>query len=238
MIVSYVIPAHNEEESIGETLDEINDVAKKLLKKRIIKDYEIIVVNNNCSDKTEEIAKSKGAKVIFENKKGYGAAYKTGLKNAIGDVIITGDADASYPFCDSERFLKELENCDFITTNRFAKLEEGSMPMLNYFGNIVLTFVFRIVYLYNIKDSQSGMWIFKRSFLNEINLDLLSDGMAFSEEIKAIALMLNKRIKEIPIIYRKRVGSSKLRTFSDGLENLKELFRFKIRIENFLKNKN
>jgi len=227
--VSIVIPAYNEEKSIGATLDLINDTIKS------IKDYdfEIIVSNNNSTDNTEKIAKEKGAKVIFAAKKGYGNAYKKGLINAKGDIIITGDADATYPFEDIHRFLELLinEDIDFISTNRFAKLEKNSMPLINYIGNIFLTCVCNVIYGYKIKDSQSGMWIMKKEVLKSMNLAIMSGGMPFSQEIKIYAIYNNFKFKEIPITYRKRIGEKKLNPIKDGIANLISLLKFKEKLK-------
>ncbi len=238
MKLSFVIPAYNEEKGIAKTLDEIKETSKKLLDKKIIDDFEVIVVDNNSKDRTKELAKSKGVRVLTEKKQGYGAAYKTGLKNATGDIIITGDGDNSYPFCDAERLLKELQDCDFITTNRLAGLLEGSMPILNHIGNKILTFVFQLLYNHKIKDSQSGMWAFRKDFLDELNFDLMSDGMPFSQQIKIVAISAKKQIKEIPIIYRKRIGFKKLRNLRDGFDNLNQLIWFKFKLHKVNKKNN
>ncbi len=227
MKVSFVLPAYNEEESIGATINEIKTAANKLLSKGLITDYEIVIVDNNSKDRTKEIAESFEAKVVIEKKQGYGAAYKTGFKKATGDVIITGDSDGSYPFIDLDKFFEEINNYDFITTNRFHELQPGSMPIINYIGNKILTLTTNILFGAKLKDSQSGMWIFNKEFLNEIDFELMGDGMPFSEQIKLFAIFLNKRVKEIPITYRKRVGKKKLNALKDGLDNFLALFRFK-----------
>src|SRR3989344_487657 len=113
--VCIFIPAYNEEKSIGKTIDEINKVTKNLKNYK----FEVIVANNNSDDKTGEIAKKHKAKVVFEKKQGYGYAYKKGLSEAKGDIVITGDADATYPLYDIPRFIESLENkeCDFVIGN-------------------------------------------------------------------------------------------------------------------------
>jgi len=85
----------------------------------------------------------------------------------------------------------------------------------------VLTYITRLLFRVNINDSQSGMWIFRKSILNKI--DFLADGMAFSEEIKVFAFKLFKAA-EIPVPYRKRIGKQKLNTLIDGLKNTLHLF--------------
>ena len=228
MKISIVMPALNEEEGIGKTIDDINvDYFKKKGWK-----HEIIVVDGGSKDRTREIARKKGAVVIIEKRKGYGRAYKTGLTKATGDIIVTGDADATYPFDQIHKYVQLLldENLDFITTNRFAKIHHGSMTVKHRFGNLVLALTLKILFLTNIKDSQSGMWIFKKKALNEIQpLENFNDGMPFSEEIK-IEMFKNKKLKtkEIPSMLHPRAGKVKIESFTDGWKNLKYLFKKRV----------
>ncbi|MGF3553788.1 MAG: glycosyltransferase family 2 protein [Thermoplasmatota archaeon] len=219
-----MLPALNEEKGIGKTIDSIN---KEFFKKNNW-DLEIIVVDGNSKDKTRKIAREKNAKVIIEKRKGYGRAYKTGLSCATGDIIVTGDADATYPFEKIHLYIKQLldENLDFITTDRFAGLKHNSMSLKHYFGNFVLNLTLKILFLINIKDSQSGMWIFKKQALGLIQpIEEFNDGMAFSEEIK-IEMFTNKKLKckEIPSELYAREGQVKLQSFTDGWKNFKFLF--------------
>jgi len=132
---------------IGKTIDSINTGFFK--KKKW--DLEILVVDGDSKDKTQKIAKSKGAKVLVEKRKGYGRAYKTGMPKATGDIIVTGDADATYPFERIHNYVQQLidENLDFITTDRFAELGHGSMSVKHYFGNFILATTLRILYFVN-----------------------------------------------------------------------------------------
>jgi glycosyltransferase involved in cell wall biosynthesis len=218
----------NEEAGIGLTLDSI----KRDFFKGKNWDLEIIIVDGDSKDKTREIAEKKGAKVILEKRKGYGRAYKTGMKQITGDIIVTGDADATYPFDKIHEYIQQLidENLDFITTDRFAKLHHGSMSVKHYFGNFILASTLRILFLINLRDSQSGMWIFRKEILDKIQpLKDFNDGMPFSEEIK-IEMFTNKQIrsKEIPSLLRAREGDVKIESFSDGWKNLKFLFKKRI----------
>lgn len=223
--ITVILPTLNEEKGIGKTIDSIN--------KEYFKNHgwnlEIIIVDGDSKDKTCEIAKKKGAKIIIEKRKGYGRAYKTGMPQATGEIIVTGDADATYPFDRIHQYIQLLidKDLDFITTDRFAELKHGSMSVKHYFGNTILAISLRILFFINIRDSQSGMWIFKKNALEKIQpLQIFNDGMPFSEEIK-IEMFTSKHIKskEIPSTLYMREGDVKLQSFGDGWKNLKFLFK-------------
>ena len=224
-LLSVIIPTMNEEQSIGMVIDDLSQA----LNQADIK-YEILVVDTNSKDRTKEIATEKGAKIVEEPRRGYGRAYKTGFNVANGDYIATLDADCTYPAESIPDLIRimEQEELQFITTDRFGELQEGSMSLKHRFGNWVLTFNLNLLFKLRINDSQSGMWVFRRECLS--SLDVTSDGMPFSEEIK-IEAFRNLASKEIPIIYRRRVGEVKLSSWKDGKENL--LFLWKKR---FFKN--
>ncbi len=222
--VSIVIPAINEERGIGKTIDAVN---KDYFNNKHW-DLEIILVDGNSKDKTRDVAASKGAIVLLEKRKGYGRAYKAGFSQATGDIIVTGDADATYPFHLIHEYIQKLldQHLDFLTTDRFAALKHGSMSLKHRFGNLTLAWTLRILFFVNIRDSQSGMWIFKRDALTKIQpLESFNDGMPFSEEIK-IEMFTNKCIKakEIPSTLSAREGQVKLESFKDGIKNLRFLF--------------
>ena len=151
------------------------------------------------------------------------------MPQTTGDIIITGDADATYPFDKIHEYIQHLldNNLDFITTDRFAALKKGSMSVKHRFGNMILAYVLRLLFFINIRDSQSGMWIFKKKALSQIQpLEQFNDGMPFFEEIK-IEMFSNKnrRCCEIPSALYTRAGTVKLESFRDGWKNLKFLFK-------------
>ncbi len=219
--VSFVIPALNEEKAITRVIKEIP--IKKL--KSIGYDTEIMVVDNGSTDKTRHLAKKNGATVIVQPVRGYGNAYKAGFANASGDIIVTGDADCTYPFSDVPGFiaLMESRNLDFITTDRLSNLKPGVMAKTNQIGNFILTLAVKILYRIHIKDSQSGMWIFKRSIWPKLNV--ISSGMPFSQELKIEAYRKGFNCMEIPIDYRTRAGEVKLKTWRDGIGNSWQLIK-------------
>ena len=214
--VTVVIPTINEEAGIGLVIDAI----PKDTKLRI----EVLIIDTDSTDRTKEIAIKKGARVINESRRGYGRAYKTGFEYAEGDIIVTLDADCTYPAEEIPRLVKLLrdEKLDFINCDRLSKMEPGAMSSKHKFGNWVLSTTMNLLFRTGLKDSQTGMWVFRREILK--NLELTSDGMPLSEEIKIEAVKKGFKVKEVPIVYRPRKGEVKLRSWSDGRKNIGFLF--------------
>jgi glycosyltransferase involved in cell wall biosynthesis len=221
--ITVVIPCLNEEKGIVEVLSRMPKFVD-----------EIIVVDNNSTDRTAEMARNHGAKVIHEEVRGYGRAYKTGLLQAQGDVIVTLDGDHSYP-PDAISYLLEAflhSEVRLLSASRFPLKNKKAMSFKHWWGNKLLSLAMSILFFRWVRDSQSGMWVFERESLQEMNL--VSDGMAFSEEIK-IEAIIKKRIgfKEIYIDYSNRMGEIKLQPWRDGVRNLGFLLqkRFGIGLE-------
>ena len=212
---SVVIPTLNEGKSIGGVLDEIPEGV-----------LEVLIVDGNSADDTQDVARAKGARVIAEPRKGYGRAYKTGFLEAKGDFIATLDGDLTYPAERIGELVERLvsQNLDFITCDRLSTLRREAMSGKHRFGNAVLSITTRVLFRVPVKDSQNGMWIFRRELLKD--LTLTSDGMPFSEELKIEAFRARKgRCLELPIDYRVRVGEAVLSSWRDGRQNLTFLFR-------------
>lgn len=224
-IISIVIPALDEEKGIARTIEAIPTEELRELGYEV----QVLVVDNGSHDGTGEVVRKVGAEVILEPEHGYGRAYKTGFSQSRGDIIATTDADFTYPVEDIPKFVQILdeENLDFITTNRFAKMDNNTMSLRNKLGNRVLNLTMRLLFGIDLADSQSGMWVFRRSILDK--LVLRSDGMAFSEELKLEACYFAKYYwKEIPIRYKARIGKIKLRGWIDGFQNLLYLIKKRI----------
>jgi len=208
--ITVISPCLNEEQGIEQVLLRMPDFVD-----------EVIVVDNGSTDKTSEVAKSYGARVIREDVRGYGRSYKTGFSSAQGDIIITLDGDHSYP-PDAISYLLEAFlhlDVDFLNASRFPVRDPRAMSFKHKVGNLILSIAMSVLYFRWVRDSQSGMWVFKRSFLEGMNVT--SDGMAFSEEIKIEALKKDRsRFAEISIMYTSRLGEIKLNPWRDGFYNL------------------
>lgn len=212
--LSLVIPCYNEEDGVREVIG------------RCPKDLdEIVVVDNNCTDRTAEVARSLGALVVSEKRPGYGAAYKAGMKAATGDLIITLDGDGTYPPEAIPELVDTLveRRWDFLSACRFPLSDPRAMGFTNRLGNWVLTATAMVLFLRPIRDSQSGMWVFRRAILDRMRVT--SDGMPFSQEIKLEAIQRGFRFGESHIAYGARIGEVKLQKWRDGWLNLSFLFR-------------
>lgn len=216
--VSVIIPTMNEETSIGAVIDEVRAALAD-------RDVEILTVDTNSQDRTNEVAASRGARVVPEPRRGYGRAYKTGFAAARGRYVCTLDADLTYPaasFPDMLRLL-DADQADFVAGDRMTRLSREAMTDMHRIGNTMLNIAFQFLYRFPMRDSQSGMWAFRRNLLP--HLHVLHDGMAFSEELKAEAIHHGYRYAELPIAYRPRVGEKKIRSLNDAFQNFLWLFR-------------
>ena len=212
--ISVVIPCYNEQDGVREVIGRMPAAVD-----------EVVVVDNNCTDRTAEVARALGARVVAERTPGYGAAYKAGLKAATGDIVATLDGDGTYPPEEIPRLVDMLveKKWDFLSASRFPLSDPKAMGLSNRVGNWVLTAAAAVLFFKPIRDSQSGMWVFRRALLDRVRLT--SDGMAFSEEIKLEALLRGFRFGEAHIPYGVRVGQVKLQKWRDGMANLWFLVR-------------
>lgn len=223
--LSIVIPAHNEQDNIPSTLRSIP--VERL--RSLGMDVEILVVDNASTDDTGRLAAEHGARVLVQPVLGYGNAYKAGFANCRGDLIATGDADLTYPFEILPEVLRlfEAERLDFLSTNRMAQLRADAMTRSHVWGNRALSTITRALFGVPFRDSQSGMWVFRRDVWNRCRV--LAGGMAFSQELKIEAFRNGFRCAELPIEYRPRGGEAKLRTVRDGARNTLHLLAHRTR---------
>lgn len=224
--VSIVIPALNEAMNIAGVLRQIphEELAAAGWRARIV------LVDNGSTDGTGEIAESLGATVVRQNRRGYGHAYRAGFSAATGDVIATGDADGTYPFDALPALLGRLdaEGLDFLSTYRLGWENHDAMTTSHVVGNHALTMISRTLFNSPFRDSQSGMWIFRRAIWP--HLDCRSGGMGFSQELKNEAHAKGFVCAEERIVYRNRGGEPKLSTAKDGARNLAQLLVHRARL--------
>lgn len=205
--ISIIIPAINEEESIGLVL---NDIPKDIVK-------EIIVVDNGSYDNTVAVAKNLGARVMLEPLKGYGSACLRGIsvlkKNT--DIVVFLDADYSdYPQ-DIHTIIKPIltGKAEMVIGSRMLGVrEKGALLPQAFFGNNLATFLIRLFWGFSYTDLGPFRAIRYKALLA---LNMVDKNFGWTVEMQIKALKKGLRIMEVPVRYRRRIGKSKITgTFS------------------------
>jgi glycosyltransferase involved in cell wall biosynthesis len=218
LLVSVVIPCLDEAASIGRCVE----LARNVLDDNDLPG-EVVVVDNGSTDGSAELAERAGARVVHEQRRGYGSAYLAGFAAARGAYIVMADADLTYDFNDIPRFLERLEGgAELVIGDRMDNIKPGAMPWLHrYVGNPLLTGVLNLFYDTGVKDAHCGMRALRREVL--ARLDLQTTGMEFASEMVIRASKEDLAIAQIPIEYHPREGESKLSSFRDGWRHLRFL---------------
>lgn len=203
-IIRVIIPAYNEEQSIGLVIKKIPPVVA-----------EIIVVSNNSTDETEKVAMQAGATVITEKNKGYGYACLKGMSyiaslDAPTDIIVFLDGDYSdYPEQLTQLVAPIIEdNIDFVIGARVKSLREaGAMTMPQIFGNWLATSLMRLFFGANFTDLGPFRAI---KYKKLIALKMEDKTYGWTVEMQLKALKRKYTYTEIPMKYRNRIGVSKV----------------------------
>ncbi|MFH2138236.1 MAG: glycosyltransferase family 2 protein [Candidatus Omnitrophota bacterium] len=213
--ISIIIPAYNEQNSIGKTLE------------GLVKEYsdmaEIIIINDGSNDKTPEIIRQfKEVKLInHKHNHGYGASLKSGIHYASTDAVCFYDADDQHHNKDIERLIKEIDNADMVIGSR------GISAFKNWLrapGKLVLHFIANFLVNQKIPDLNSGFRIVKRDILLKY-IHLLPDGFSASTTMTMVFLSRGYDVKFIPITVKKRIGTSQVRQLRDGVNTIKLILR-------------
>jgi glycosyltransferase involved in cell wall biosynthesis len=210
--ISVVIPCLNEEEAVGPVVDQAWEGIR-----RSGREGEVIVVDNGSDDRSALVAAEHGARVVREQRRGYGSAYLAGLTEARGDFIVMGDADETYPIQELAPFVDRLEQGDdLVLGSRFKGTIHGdAMPWLNRrIGNPILTGLLNLFFGVKVSDAHCGMRGLRRDALPV--LDLHATGMEFASEMVFKAYRRGLHVSEIPIDYFPRTGESKLNRVGDA----------------------
>jgi dolichol-phosphate hexosyltransferase len=209
--ICVILPALNEEQSIGKVIDEIPRAELEKTGYRV----EVLVVDGSSTDRTVEIAQSHGAKVLIEPRRGKGRAMRTGLDVAKADYIFMLDADYTYPATYIPQMLQLLKKYPAVIGSRLqGKRDSGSMRRFNTVGNYWLTGLANLLYLTRISDVCTGYWGFRGDVIR--NLHLKSDGFQFEAELLVRLRKQGYKIGELPVNYRCREGKAKLSGLKDG----------------------
>lgn len=214
--VTFLLPAYNEEISIGPLLKQVNAYQKS----------KVIVIDNNSKDKTAKIAKKRGADVLQERKQGKAYAIKTGFENIKSKFVVMLDADNTYDPQDAQKLLIPLmdDKADVVLGSRLrGKREKGSISRFNLLGNYLLSF-FASLFFAKVSDVCTGYWAFKKCAIDQLLKEGIdSDG--FDLEVEMFSKISNNklRVKEIPILYKKRQDPTKLNSLHDGIKIFKRM---------------
>ena len=211
--VIVVLPAYNEEKTVGKVIDEIRLLGLG---------YDILVVDNNSTDKTAEIAKARGVQYLFVKEQGKGCAISKGFKSVSGTTVIM-DSDYTYPAAYIPALVGSLKEYDVVLGWRKYK-DPGAMTSTNSIGNYLLTKLANLLYGTHIHDVCTGMWAFR----DVRPLVIESKGFTLEPEMLIQARRYGWKIGEVSIHYRAREGTSKLNIldgFKIGAYLLRERFR-------------
>jgi glycosyltransferase involved in cell wall biosynthesis len=226
--LTIVIPAFNEEESIGQTIERCLNARTRIQKDGHIGHIQLVVISDGSTDQTAVIAGRLAEQnadvrlIIFERNRGYGAALKEGFR-AGGQSEFLGFLDADGT-CDP-RFFAELcrtiqnQRADVVLGNRM--LPENHMPRLRRLGNRLFALLLGFLSGQYVHDTASGMRVIRRSALP--HLYPLPDGLDFTPAMSARAVMQGMRVMELPMAYAERVGRSKLSVVRDGIRFLRSI---------------
>ncbi|SRR5581483_6729427 len=224
--VTVIVPCYNEAEGIGSVVSGFN---KEELR-RFGYTLDIIVVDNNSTDATAEIAARMGARVITERAKGKGNAMRTGFRSIAPDTdyVVMLDGDDTYSSKEIIRMVEPLRAgfADVIVGSRLCgKMYADSMPTFNRIGNWFYTTLVRIFYRANVSDVLTGYFAWNKTVIDTLAPHLISPGFAIEMEMITKMARMNCEIYSVPISYHPRHGVSNLHPVQDGYRILKMFFR-------------
>jgi len=206
--VTVVIPAYNEEKVIGKVLKRIGE---------LYPDFEVLVVNDGSTDETAKVAIKEGAYVYsLPYNIGNGAAVKTGIRYASGDIIVLMDGDGQHKPEDIERLLEFMPEYDMVVGARTrGSKRRRHRNLANWVYNILASYVTG----FKIEDLTSGFRAIKREVVSKF-LYLLPNTYSYPSTLTLSVLRSGRSLKYVPIKTADRVGKSKLKLFRDGVRFL------------------
>ena len=222
--ISILIPVYNEEKSLLEILAQVESVDFFELEK------EIILVDDFSTDGTKDLYPNIPHRIIYHEKNmGKGAALRTGLAAASGDIIIIQDADLEYNPIDYKPLVEQILNnkADVVYGSRLAdSRNNGSFLLLSYLANITLSAMTRILYRVHLTDMETCYKAFRAEIIKPITIE--SNRFDFEPEITAKILKQKIRFMEMPISYNARTSAEgKKITWKDGLQAIWTLIKYR-----------
>jgi len=206
--ITVVLPTLNEEKAIGKVIDE-------LLSEGYTK---ILVVDGYSTDRTVEIARSKGVEVVYQKGKGKAGAIRTAIEIVETPYMLVMDADYTYDPKDIERLLRYPEYDEVIGLRK----DRRNIPLLHRIGNKIISSVLSLLIGQRVSDPCSGMYLIKTESARK--LEILSEGFDIEAEIVG-EMLIHGKVTEVPISYRRREGEKKLRSWRDGMRILLTVFK-------------
>lgn len=226
--VSLIFPVYNEEENLGSAIDDFKSL--KFID-------EIIVVDNNSTDDSSEIAQRKKVKLVSEKRQGYGFALRKGMATAKGEYIVLCEPEGSFWASDCIKLLKNLKGYDLCVGTRTNKkyIRKGAnMEGLHRLATLYLGKLIQILYKTNtLTDCACTFRVFRKEVVDEILPELSVGGAHFLPETIILASRHGFKVNEVPVNYFKRVGKSKLtwsfsQTVKVGFDMLMLVLRYKL----------
>jgi len=237
MKLSIVLPAYNEEDTIGRVLDVVLHADFSSLSEPV--EVEVIVVDDASSDRTPEIlrqyyAKNQGFNFIrHDTNLGKGCAIRTALAHATGEVVLIQDADLEYSIDDYPALLRPFMECgaEVVYGSRFLKRHRPTgMRLRNYLANRILTALANLLYGMKISDEATCYKLFRTDLLRSFRLQ--ARGFDFCPEVTSLVRLRGIRIHEVPIEYSGRSAEEgKKIKWTDGVRAIWTLLKYRIRGE-------
>jgi glycosyltransferase involved in cell wall biosynthesis len=199
--ISVVIPAYNEQDSIGDQVAAVKNALRE-------NEFEIIVVNDGSGDKTSQNARTAGARVVEHSSNlGYGAALKTGIRAASFDAIGIIDADGTYPADSIPELASSLQNADMVVGARTGS--DVNVPTIRKPAKYILRKLATRIAEQPIPDLNSGLRVFRKDCVQQY-FPILPDKFSFTSTVTLAYMSDGYHVRYLPVNYHKRIGKSKI----------------------------
>jgi len=216
-MISVAMITMNEERAVAQVIEDIRAALGG-------REHEIVIVDSS-RDRTPEIARDMGARVIRQfPPQGYGRAMGRVLKESRGDVVVTLDCDGTYPASEIPRIADMVlkGECDLVNASRLEK-RPSSMPLSNYLANWMFAVVGRILLGVKSTDLHSGMRAYSREVIEQVEFD--PNGPALPVELLLKPAVAGFRIHEIYIPYGERIGETTLKRWESTVWTFRRILR-------------
>ncbi|MBI5404659.1 MAG: glycosyltransferase [Candidatus Kerfeldbacteria bacterium] len=211
--IAVLIPCYNEAVTIKKVIEDF---------RRELPTADIVVVDNNSTDASVEIARTAGARVIFERRQGKGNVVKKMFDDVDADYYVMVDADDTYHAADVHKLLAPAmeDKADMVVGTRLEAITQTSMNLVHQFGNRMLLGIINFSFRSKLRDLLSGYRMMNRSYVEGI--PVLSTGFEIETELALQAMERGFRVIEVPVAYQARPegSESKLRPLRDGAKIL------------------